>query len=103
MQDALNDSGRAAQHAERAEELQRAVEAAAEQSAADAEAAQRANLAAESQLAQALQSNAEVCRTQYVSCTEDTCDIKPCPGLDCHDEHFERGFNFKCVASESDT
>ena len=70
MQDALDNSGRAAQRAERAEELQRAAEAAAEQSASDAQAAQRACWAAESQLAEALQSNAEVCRTLCISCTE---------------------------------
>ena len=60
----LDDSGRTAQHAERAEELQRAAQAAAEQSTADAEAAQHARLAAESQLAEALQSQAEVRRWQ---------------------------------------
>lgn len=70
MQDALDDSGRAAQRAERAEELQRAAEAAAEQSAADREAAQLASVAVESQLAEALQSIAEVCRMQCLTCTE---------------------------------
>ena len=97
MQDALDYSGRAAQRAERTEELQRAAEAAAEQSAADAEAAQRASVAVESQLAEALQSDAEVCRMHCISCTET-------PMTSSHAQNLtltilKKGLYFMCVAS----